>query len=112
MIDDADSGLYTDREQAIYRTVSRSKVWRLMRDALCLERERLHARLPDPDAPGADRRLWQREGELTQVQRLLRLGPHLVVAYDRYLRDQEAKGEPAVRDETARPGDPPDVGDA
>lgn len=91
------------REAKLLATVSRSKIWRLMRDALCLERERIYNRRPT-----STEELWAREGELRQVQRLLHQGPHLVVLYDRYVHEQAAKGEESLAT-TSRPGEPPDL---
>lgn len=91
------------REAQLLKTVTRSKIWRLMRDALCLERERIYNRRPT-----ATEELWAREGELRQVQRLLHQGPQLVVLYDRYVRSPEAvDGESS--DAIMRPGEPPEV---
>ena len=87
--DDRDSGLFSPEEQSIIRTINKSKIWRLMRDALCLERERLFNRTP---SLANDREVWIREGALQQVQRLLREGPHLAVYYDRYMRAQAEQG--------------------
>jgi len=102
------SGIYTEQEEAIIRSVSRSKVWRLIRDALCYERECLYNR-----RAATTEELWTREGELRQVQRLLRQGPHLVVLYDRYVREQAEqaeRGESAPDTPAARTvGDPPDL---
>lgn len=102
--------LFTKRELEIIAEIQRSPVWQRIQDALCYERELIYRRLPEPNAPGADRLLWMREGELRQVQRLLREGPRLGVYYDRYLREQEEKGEPAVRaPQTQTPGEDPEV---
>lgn len=91
MITVDEDGPFTPAEQSQIEKVRRSLIWRLIQDALCLERERILQRMPNPDAPGADRRLWQREGELAQVRRLLREGPNLVVYYDRHRRDEVEK---------------------
>ena len=92
-----------EREAQIRKSVERSKIWRLIRDALCLERERIYDRRPQ-----TTEELWAREGELRQVQRLLRQGPNLVVIYDRYAREQRAKGAIPIEAEP-RPGEPPDL---
>lgn len=104
--------IYSPDEEKLIAAVKRSRMWKLIRDALVYERERLYCALPDADALGADRRLWMRQGEMAVVQRLLHQAPHLVVIYDRYRRDQEAKGETVVKaSEADRPGDAPNLGD-
>lgn len=104
--DEEATGLFSKRELEILRTVSRSKVWRLMRDALCLERERLFNL-----EPATSNELWAQRGAIKQVNRLLHQGPHLAVYYDRHVRDQEAKGEQPVASVAARVGEAPDLGD-
>lgn len=110
MADADDAGVFSKHERAIIAEIERSPVWQRIRDWLCYEREMLYQRLPEPNAPGADRLLWLREGELRQVQRLLREGPRLGVYYDRYLREQEEKGQtPIQAPRTPPPGEDPEV---
>lgn len=105
---ESSDGLFTPHELTILKSVSRSKIWRLLRDALCLEREKLFSRQPSFDN---DREIWLREGELRAVNRLLQQGPHLAVYYDRYVRSQDARGETAMTADISRPGTPPDLED-
>lgn len=122
MIEDAppsesrDSFGFTAHERDIIKTMSRSKTWRLMRDALCLEREKINSRAVDPDARNLAYQLGKKEGELAQVNRLLREGPYLAVYYDRYVREQEvarhggeAEGPVDVPPVFRPPGEPPDM---
>lgn len=106
MLDVEEGSGFTPEEEQIIASAKRSKMWRLFRDALCLERERIYARRPT-----TTEELWAREGELRQVQRLLHTGPLLLVYYQRYVRSQTERGEAIVKAEssTPPPGEPPTV---
>lgn len=102
-----EDGTFSDEELALIKSVERSKLWRLIRDALALERERLFQRPPSLDN---DRDIWKQRGALDEVNRLLRNGPHLVVFYERHvraMREAKAAGKP-LPDVTPVPS----VGDA
>lgn len=76
--------MFTPEELALLKTVERSKVWRLIRDSLCLERERLFSQKPE-----SSNDLWRQRGAIEQVNRLLHQAPYLAVYYDRHVRAQK-----------------------
>lgn len=102
--------LLTPEEEKLIESTKRSRVWRLIRDSLALEREQLTRLEVDAEASNLVFRLGKKEGRLAAVNRLLNLGPLLVVLYQRYVREQARKGEDAVAaDAPTRPGEPPDL---
>jgi len=104
-----ESGLFTESEQQIIRTIARSKVWRLVRDFLGMERERLMRARVDPASPNVVYALGLKEGGLDQLNRLLREGPRLGVYYERYVRQHDTTSGGSEGTVPRRPGDPPDL---
>jgi hypothetical protein len=87
--DGEDRPILTQDEEVLLLRVSRSKVWRLIRDALCLEREELFAGNSSISGlsghPSTPEALWQNRGAILLIQHLLREGPRCVIWYNRYV---------------------------
>jgi len=77
-------GGYTPDEQDLMRRVARSKVWRIVRDAMALERERVLAATPTTQIEIA--MSW---GAVAMLQHLLQAGPRFVVHYQRDMQARE-----------------------
>src|SRR6516165_11683112 len=77
-------GLLTQDEQAIMRRVERSRVWRLLRDAMGWEREELLRQEPQDD-----RQLWKTWGKIELLGRLLQDSPRNVIWYTRFMKQRE-----------------------
>lgn len=88
MIDPKDDGLFSDDEKRLLQSVRRSKMWRLIQEALVVEREGLFS-----EEPKSTEELWRNRGRLEEVQRLLHQGPLLVVFYQRSMRERELERE-------------------
>lgn len=89
---DPDAGLLTPDEEELLRRVERSKVWRLIRDALCMEREQLFGGNSTISGlsghPNRNEALWTSRGAILLIQHLLQEGPRLVIWYQRYMAEQ------------------------
>lgn len=85
-------GLLTPDEQELLRRIERSRVWRLIRDSLCLLREELFAGTSSVSGlvgqPETNQALWQHRGAILLIQHLLQEGPRCVVWYERYMAEQ------------------------
>lgn len=104
--------VFTKEEEAIAASVAKSKGWKLLRDALGLERERLYRRGFDPESRNLPYLIGKRDGAIETVNRLLREGPYLAVYYDRYVRERARTGSDASTPPSVpRPGEPPVVGE-
>lgn len=110
-------GLLSQEEQALLQRVSRSKVWRLIMDALVAEREALfsgHSTLPGlTGQPATNESLWKVQGAILLVQYLLQNGPAFVVWYQRFKEAQEdtKKAKPKMPEREYNPtalNEPPD----
>lgn len=92
-LDAPEAGLLTQEEQDLLRRVERSKVWRLMRDSLCWQRELLfsgNSAIPGlAGQPSNSEALWANRGAILLVQHLLQEGPKLVIWYTRYMVEQQ-----------------------
>lgn len=92
----SDDAIFNDEELRLLASVRRSKVWRLMQEALIKEREDVQTRTPGMDLGS----LAYARGQLDEVTRLLHEGPMLVVYYQRSMRaEQQAKNAPSQQDE-------------
>ena len=95
---DPEHGLFSLEEQATLKAVERSKIWRLVRDALMFDREQLLS-----SQPATSEALWLRWGEITRLSRLLREGPQFVIFYRRAM---EAKARAKTEEDATEPGIP------
>ena len=87
----SEDGLFNAEELRLLASVRRSKVWRLLEEALIKEREDIQTRTPGMDLGS----LAYTRGQQDEVTRLLHEGPMLVVYYQRSMRDeQQAKNAP------------------
>lgn len=90
-----EDGLLTQEEQDLLRRVERSKVWRLQRDAMCLEREELFNGTSSIQGlsgqPTTNEALWMNRGAILLLQHYLREGPRFVVWYQRHVAEQAEK---------------------
>lgn len=86
-------GILTPEEIQLLKRVSRSKVWRLITDALCLEREQLFAGNSSISGlsghPTTTEQLWQNRGAILLIQHLLQVGPQFVIWYQRHMEAKE-----------------------
>src|SRR5882724_3849036 len=84
-----EEAIFTQEEIALVKSLERSRPWRLIRDALCLERENRFKTL----AEGAEPFLIAKQtGAIELIQWLLQEGPRFVVWYRRYMDAQEDAG--------------------
>lgn len=85
-------GLLTPDEQTLLRSVARSRVWKLVQDALFKAREDLFAgmsSIPGLDGePTTPEALFKNRGAILLVQHLLREGPLFVIWYTRQMEQQ------------------------
>lgn len=96
-----DQPVLKDEEIALLKRVQRSKVWRLITDALCLEREELFSGNSSISGlgghAGTTEQLWKAQGAILLIQHLLQEGPQLVIWYQRHMEALEtAKAERRV----------------
>lgn len=87
-----DAAILSPDEIVLLKRVEKSRMWRLLRDMLCLERERLFAGESDlpglSDQPETVEALWRSRGAILLIQALLKEGPRLVVWYTRHMAEQ------------------------
>ncbi len=92
---DKGDGLLSDEEIQLLRRVARSKVWRLIADSLCLEREQLFNGNSSVSGlsgqPGTTEQLWMNRGAILVIQHLLQTGPQLVIWYRRHMDAMETE---------------------
>ena len=90
-----EDGLLTQDEEALVGRIERSKVWRLLRDSLCLDREELfsgNSGVPGlTGQPETNQAMWMQRGAILYIQHLLQGGPRLVVWYERHMADEREK---------------------
>lgn len=84
--DAAEAALFSDEEAALVRSVERSRVWKLLRDALCYEREKRFQELGESNETSL---VLKKAGAIELIQWLLQEGPRFVVWYRRYMDAQE-----------------------
>lgn len=102
----SDDIMSDEEAQRLLRSVQRSKVWRLVQEALIKERENIRLRTPGMDLGS----LAYARGQEDEVTRLLHEGPMLVVYYQRSMRaEQQAKNAPSQQDEPLYDGPSFDV---
>jgi len=86
LIPDTD-GIFNTDELALLNRISRSKLWRLLQDAMVGEREALfsgHSTIAGLHGqPSTNEALWQSRGAILLIQYLLQNGPLFVVLYQR-----------------------------
>lgn len=89
---DPDAGLLSPDEEELLRRVERSRVWKLIRDALCLEREQLFGGNSTISGlsghPATTEALWTSRGAILLIQHLLQEGPRLVIWWQRFMVEQ------------------------
>lgn len=68
--------------------IAKSRLWKHMTEFLCLRREQLF----NEKISGADERAF-RDGALSEVQKLLRRGPQLVLEYELYREKQQPRSQ-------------------
>lgn len=79
-----DHGLLSPDEEALLKRVERSQLWRLIKDALCFEREQRFSA-----EPATDQALWKNWGAIEMIQYLLQNSGMFVIRYRRYMDAQE-----------------------
>ena len=88
-------GLIPPDDEELLRRVERSQVWRLIRDALCMERERLFAGNSTISGlsgqPSTNETLWMNRGAILLIQHLLHGAPWFVVQYKHHMAEQAEK---------------------
>lgn len=99
-----EDGLLTQDEEALVTRIERSRIWRLLRDTLCWEREALFSGTSNVQGllgqPDTNQALWSNRGAILLIQHLLQEGPRLVVWYERYMaeqREQKAREKGTVK---------------
>lgn len=77
--------------------IANSRVWKRVMEFLLARREQIYA-LEPKDTPA----LWKKEGQLQELQLLLRLGPTLVLQYETWkARSAASKPDPRPDDAAA-----------
>lgn len=84
-----DAPLYTAEELAEVEKVRKSRLWRLITDALCYRREQLFSA-----TAATSNDLWKQKGAIEEIQALLQRGPLLVVEYQRYMKANQGDTSP------------------
>ncbi len=88
-------GLLSQEEEQLLARIERSRVWKLIRDALCLERERLFSGCSHVSGlegqPKTNEALWMNRGATMMAQWLLQESPKFVIWYRRFMAEKAEK---------------------